>query len=396
MPAETARRPVLRSRTNGEAPEVGAIELFFDLVYVFTVIQLSHFLLAHLTGTGALRALVLFAAVWWGWNYTAWAMNWLDPDSVPVRLLTAFLMLMALGMAIALPEAFGKDAVLFAAAYVCLQVVRSAFMVWACRGRQLGGNYARLLAWSALSGAAWLTGALGPEDQRLGWWLAAVVIDYAAPLVDFRLPGLGSAPARTWPLHREHLAERNRLVFIIALGESILIMGFTLDEVELTGQVVATTVIGFAGLVLLWWNYFGFRPAREREEDPAGAQQTAIARSGFAYAHAVMIAGAIVVAVSIEQVTLHPTGPVEPEVAVCVAGGPVLYLLGNLLYLHARTGVVALSRLVVAALLALLGVVAGTTGVLNPLALAAATVACMFGLALYSGLTPLRCAPLTA
>ncbi|MGW8378973.1 low temperature requirement protein A [Streptomyces sp. ODS28] len=391
MAFETMRRSLLRERAHGEAPEVGAIELFFDLVYVFSVIQLSGVLLEHRSGTGIAQAVVLFAAVWWGWNYTAWAMNWLEPCNAAVRVLTAFLMLAGLGMAVALPKAFGEEAVLFAVCYVCLQWVRSAFMVWACRGQVLGGNYARLLVWSAAAGALWVAGAVLPQEQRLWWWIAAVVVDYAAPMVNFWVPGLRSAPMHTWPLHREHLAERNRLVFIIALGESILVMGFTLDKVELTGPVLAATVVGFAGLVLLWWNYFGFRIVQEREEDPEGSRQTAIARSGFAYAHAIMIAGAIVVAVSIEQVTQHPTGTVEPAVAGCVTGGPVLYLLGNLLYIYARTGSVARSRLTVAGVLALLGVFAATTETLSPLALAALAVACMFALAVFSGRVPVRC-----
>ncbi|MHC0433981.1 low temperature requirement protein A [Streptomyces sp. O3] len=381
MTVQRIKQRLLRDRAEGDAPEVGPIELFFDLVYVFAVVQLSHFLLAHLTGEGVAQAAVLFLAVWWGWNYTAWAMNWLNPDSVAVRQLTAVLMLLGLGMAVALPHAFGSDAVLFAVCYVGLQLLRSAFMVVACRGRVLGGNYARLLSWSAFAGVFWLVGAFAPDEQRLWWWLAAVAIDYGAPMVDFFVPGFGSAPAHTWPLHREHLAERNRLVFIIALGESILIMGFTLDEVELTGRVAAATLIGFCGLVLLWWNYFGVHIGREREADPVGALQTAIARSGFAYAHAVMIAGAIVVAVSIEQVTKHPTGHLEPAVIWCVTGGPVLYLVGNLLYIHARSGLVAYSRLVVIGVLVLLGLLASLTDVLSPLGLAAAATACLLVLA---------------
>lgn len=391
-----ADRPaVLRVRSSDEAPEVGAIELFFDLVYVFAIIQLSHYLLEHLTGIGVLQTAVLFLAVWWGWNYTAWAMNWLSPQHLAVRALTAFLMLAGLGMAVSLPHAFTDRPLLFAGAYICLQLVRSGFMVWATRGQQLGANYLKLLTWSAAASVIWLAGAFVPDDLRVWVWLLAVVVDYAAPLARFAVPGLGTAPMRTWPLHREHLAERNRLVFIIALGESILIMGFTLTDTALTAPVVAATVIGFLGLVLLWWNYFAVRIPHEREADPEGAQQTAIARTAFAYAHGVMIAGAIVVAVSIEQVTHHPSG--EPDAAVigCVTGGPALYLLGNMLYLYARTGLVPWSRVLAIAALAVLAAVA-TTGVLAPLALAAATTACLLGLAIFTSGTGAGAQPAAA
>ncbi|GAB3491043.1 low temperature requirement protein A [Amycolatopsis cihanbeyliensis] len=374
---------VLRDRKSGKAPEVGAIELFFDLVYVFAVIQLSHFLAAHLSGIGALQVAILFLAVWWGWNYTAWAMNWLNPDNVLVRILLAVLMLASLGMSVSLPAAFDDEALLFAGSYLCLQLVRSAFMVWACRGLRLGANYARLLAYSALAGVCWLLGGFLP-DHQLWLWALAVVIDYAAPMVNFTIPGFGSAPMSTWPLHREHLAERNRLVFIIALGESILIMGFTLTDLELTAPVVTATLIGFVGLVLLWWNYFAVPSGGEREEDPEGEQQTAIARSAFAYAHGIMIAGAIVVAVSIEQITMHPTGHLDAAVIGCVTGGPVLYLLGNLLYSYARSGALAWSRVVVIGLLVALAVLAGTTHLLTPLALAGLATLCMLGLAVFA------------
>ncbi|CAM3613709.1 low temperature requirement protein A [Nocardiopsis gilva] len=375
--------PVLRPRKKGEVPEVGAIELFFDLVYVFTVVQISHFLLGHLTLIGIAQSAVLFLAVWWGWNYTAWAMNWINPQSVAVRLLTALLMLCGLGMAIALPHAFTDEGPLFALSYVVLQLVRSSFMVWACRGSVLSRNYAHLLSWSAVASVVWVIGAFAPEEMRLPLWVLALLIDYAAPLLNFYIPGRGGTPMSTWPLHREHLAERNRLVFIIALGESILIMGFTLEEVELTAPVVMATLLGFAGLVLLWWNYFGLRIEEEVEQDPEGERQTAIARSAFAYAHAVMIAGAIVVAVSIEQVTFHPTGHTETPVAWCLVGGPILYLLGNLLYIHAIAGVVALSRIVVIAVLAALGIAAVTTHAFPPLVLAGAVTLCMLALALF-------------
>lgn len=384
MSAPAESTPVLRDRGSGDAPQVGAIELFFDLVYVFAIIQLSHYLLERLTGVGVLETAVLFLAVWWGWNYTAWAMNWLNPDSATVRLLMAFLMLAGLGMAVSLPHAFGDEALLFAGSYVCLQVVRSGFMVWACRGRRLGANYARLLTWSGLAGLVWLVGAFVPAEHRVWVWLLAVAVDYAAPMLRFAVPGFGSAPMSTWPLHREHLAERNRLVFIIALGESILIMGSALTEAELTTTVVVATLIGFVGLVLLWWNYFGFPIPQDREADPEGAAQTAIARSAFAYAHAIMIAGAIVVAVSKEQVTAHPHGHPDAVVVGTVVGGPVLYLLGNLLYIHARTATLVRSRLVAIALLVTLGLVAGATQVMTPLVLAGSATACMLGLAIYT------------
>ena len=155
---------VLRDRSGGEAPAVTNMELFFDLVYVFAVTQLSHHLLAHLTVRGAVETLVLFLAVWWAWNYTAWATNWIDPDRPAVRGVMVVLMLISLVMSAKIPRAFGAEGLGFATAYVALQTVRSAFMVVAFRGQRMGRNYAQLLAWTGIAGIAWIAGAFVQGD----------------------------------------------------------------------------------------------------------------------------------------------------------------------------------------------------------------------------------------
>ncbi len=333
---------------------MGAVELFFDLVYVFTIIQLSHYLLHDVSWQGALETAVLFLAVWWGWNYTAWAMNWLDPEHAGVRALLVVLMLVALGMAIAIPDAFGERAALFAVAYVVFQLLRSAFMVAAFRGQMMSRNYAQLLGWSAIAGVVWIAGVFVPDDARLAVWGLAVLIDYAAPMVGFWLPGAGATRMADWPLAEEHLAERNRLVFIIALGESILILGSVLSGIELTPSVVSAAVVGFATIVLLWWLYFSGRLGNTEHEAPDQSEATAIARGAYAYAHALMVGGAIVVAVGIEQITHHPLDDADWSMAGTVLGGPALYLVGNIIFNAARTGVAPKSRLVALAALAVL------------------------------------------
>src|SRR5690606_21265541 len=181
-----------------ERSEVGPVELFFDLVYVFAIIQLSHLLLEHLTWLGAAQTVVVFAAVWWGWNYTAWIMNWLRPGSTVVQLLTGLLMLAALGMSVAIPDAFGDRALLFVGCYLAMGLVRPLFMIWAFRGQQLASNYRMLLIWSAAAGALWIVGAFLEPDSRLLVWILAAVVDYAAPLAQYRVPGVGHAHMRLW------------------------------------------------------------------------------------------------------------------------------------------------------------------------------------------------------
>ncbi|WP_240930530.1 low temperature requirement protein A [Isoptericola sp. BMS4] len=376
----TAPSPMLR--TDERRGHVGPLELFFDLVYVFTIIQLSHYVVEHDTLTGLAQAAVLFLAVWWGWNYTAWAMNWLEPESRAVQGLVAVLMLAALAMAVAVPHAFDESAGLFVAAYLTLQLLRSAVMVAVFRGRTMGRNYAHLLAWSAAAGVLWVVGLLVPADWRLAVWALAVVVDYAAPRVGFWIPGRGTAPMSTWPVTESHLAERNRLVFIIALGESILVLGGTLLGGELTGPVVLAALVGFATIVLLWRLYFDHRYGNQEHELADDADPTAAARGAYAYAHALMVGGAILVAVGIETVVHHPGEHTDAMAAAAIAGGPALYLVGNLLFQRALWGRTPRSRV---AGLAALAVVAAVAPLLPLIATAALVLAVLGALVVAGG-----------
>ncbi|WP_029150858.1 low temperature requirement protein A [Microbacterium indicum] len=341
------------ARAGHRRSEVGPVELFFDLVYVFAIVQLSHLLIEHLSWAGAAQTVVVFAAVWWGWNYTAWAMNWLDPSRTPVQLLSAVLMLAALGMAIAIPTAFGDGVWLFVGCYLFMGVLRPVFMMVAYRGRQLAENYRMLLIWTLLAGVFWIAGAALPAEWRLAMWLVALVVDYAAPLAQYRIPGVGSAPMDTWDTDAGHLAERNRLVFIIALGESVLLMGgAVVEHGHLTVGLALSVLVGFASLFVLWWNYFALAGA----EAAGGDASTGALRSAYAYAHALMVLGAILVAVSIELRLAHDH-LTAASVVVTIAG-PVVYLVGNVLFLRSRFGRLARSRFVAMGILCLIAVAA--------------------------------------
>lgn len=361
--------------------EVGPVELFFDLVYVFAIIQLSHMLIDDLTWLGFVHTAVVFAAVWWGWNYTAWAMNWLNPENTFVQLLNGVLMLLALGMAVGIPDAFGDSGLLFAGCFVAMGVLRPVVMVVAFHGQRLADNYRVLGIWSAAAGVFWVTGALLPADARLMVWLLALVIDYAAPRLEFRVPGVGSAPMEKWDTDAEHLAERNRLVFIIALGESILLMGGALVALgAVDGDTLLSLFLGFTGLFVLWWNYF----ALAGHDVQGGEGGTAALRSAYAYAHALMVGGAILVAVSIELRLSHPD--LTTETVLVTIGGPLVYLIGNVLFLRSRFGRIAVSRFIAAGLL----VAVGTVGLVataqaehvSALALTIPVLIIMLGLAL--------------
>ena len=128
------RHSHLRDHGTHADHSVSPLELFFDLVFVFAVTQLSHYLLEHQTLAGALQTLVMFLAMWWAWIYTAWATNWLDPDKTPVRIVLLMVMLLSMVMSSAIPEAFGPHGIVFALAYVAIQVGRTAYTAWRERG----------------------------------------------------------------------------------------------------------------------------------------------------------------------------------------------------------------------------------------------------------------------
>jgi low temperature requirement protein LtrA len=177
-------------RRSGAGQRATALELFYDLVFVFAVTQVSHHLLEHLTWQGAGQSLLLLLVVWWAWNYTTWVTNELDPDAPVVRLLLLAIMLASLLLAVAIPQAFGARALLFAGSYVAIQVGRHAFLTFAAAsaGTVERERALRILVWFVAAGALWTAGGLAAGPARAALWGAALALDYGAPLVFYRLP----------------------------------------------------------------------------------------------------------------------------------------------------------------------------------------------------------------
>src|SRR5689334_24646680 len=148
------------SRQPGVEREVTPLELFFDLVYVFAIGQLSHHLFEHVDLRTGAETLILALAVFYAWVMTAWGANWLEPDRLPVRALLVALMFASLLMSVAIDDAFGGRAWLFVSAYLLLQIGRSAFLIVALRGRVLGEHFVNVIVWELLAGALWVAGAI--------------------------------------------------------------------------------------------------------------------------------------------------------------------------------------------------------------------------------------------
>ena len=317
----------------GEEQRATWLELFFDLVFVFAVTQLSHLLLHHLTLHGALQTLFLLLVVWWAWIYTTWMTNWFDPESVLVRLVLLVVMAASLLMAVAIPEAFGRLAPLFACSYVLLQVVRNAFNVYATpAGNPFYVIFLRILAWSLVSGVLWLAGGFAPAGDRTWIWIAPLAVDYAAPTVGYWTPRLGRSGTTEWEIEAAHFAERFQLFIIIALGESIVVTGATASSLVLDFANGTALMVAFGTSAALWWLYFdevGWRAQRFLSQSRDSGR---LARDAYTYLHIPIVAGIIVVAVGDELVIAHPgASPAGVELAV-ILGGPVLYLVGHTLF----------------------------------------------------------------
>ena len=287
--------PLLRDRSGVQ--RVTNIELFFDLVYVFAVTQLSHYLIGHSTVTGALQTGLLLAMVWLVWSYTTWVTNWLDPELMAVRLLLVVLMLISLAMSASLPRAFEDLGLWVGGAYALQQIGRSVFMVIALRGHPLEANFQRILAWCVVSSALALAGGLAHGNTRILLWLGSVCVDLLGGIVGFATPGLGRSRTSDWTIEGGHFAERCQAFILIALGESIVIIGATLTDVKpVTAASVASFVVAFAGSVALWWLYFDQSAGAAAEMIARSDDPGRLGRSAYHLIHPVMVAGIIVCA----------------------------------------------------------------------------------------------------
>ncbi|KAF1709778.1 hypothetical protein CSC70_08755 [Pseudoxanthomonas kalamensis DSM 18571] len=353
----SAPHPLLRVRDGHEA-KVSYAELLFDLVYVFAVTQVSHFLLGHLSWAGIGQAMLLWFAVWLGWQYTVWVTNWFDPETRPIRLLLFGIMLLALLMAAALPEAFGERGLLFAGSYAAIQVGRALFIRLSLRGQPLAANYTRILGWACISAAFWLAGGFSEGGWRIGLWSVAVLCEYVSPMLGFPLPGLGRSDSkRDWTIEGGHLVERCGLFMIVALGESILVTGATLaHEHHWDSAIVGAFLISFVGSLAMWWIYFNVA-VKDATRVIVAAEDPGRYGAYYHYVHVIILAGVIVAAVANDLVIAHPRGHLEPIQAGVLLGGAALFLLGNGLYKRAVYGRFPLSHLAgFAGLLALLPV----------------------------------------
>jgi low temperature requirement protein LtrA len=356
MDQTAAASPIrgLRARGAGTQP-VTTAELFFDLVYVFAVTQLSGLIHDDLSVGGVVQATFLLLVVWWAWIYTTWMVNWFDPASPAVLGVLAAAMFASLLMAAALPEAFGERGLLFAASYVALQVGRNAAAVLLLpREHPLRTVFERLAGWSVASAALWLAGGALAGDERVILWLAALALELAAPAAGYWLPNRGHAATSAYDIEGGHFVERCQLFVLIALGESIVVTGATAASAGLTFAVVVCLVVAFLETAALWWLYFAGHAERSRDVMTTYDDPGRLARDAYTYGHLPIVAGIIATAVGLNLLIAAPHEALPPVGIAMVLGGPALYLLGESHYRWRISGTHNLKGITVAGVFVLL------------------------------------------
>jgi low temperature requirement protein LtrA len=360
-----------RVQTRAEGEErVTALELFFDLIFVFAITQVTSLVSAHPTWSGLAEGLLVLGMLWWAWAAYAWLTSTVNPDEGVVRLAMFAAMGAMLIASLAVPGAFGGDAVIFAAAYAGVRIAHIVLYVLAGRGegdRELVLAVLRFTP-SSLVAAALLFAAAGLDGTpQIVAWLVALVIDLAGPLI---------GRARGWHLAPGHFAERHALIVIIALGESIVALGVGAAGVSLDAGVVTAAVLGLAVACALWWAYFDVVAlvAERKLREATGNAQLAMARDSYSYLHLPMVAGIVLFAVGVKK-TLGDVGKeldTVPAVALCC--GLALYLVAHVLFRIRNVRTLNRQRLVAAAVLVGLTPIAVTIPALATLALAAAVL----------------------
>jgi low temperature requirement protein LtrA len=348
---------------------VTSLELFFDLVFVFAITQVTGLLSDDPTWGGLGRGLLVLGALWWAWAAYAWLTNTLDPEEGAVRLAMLGAMAAMLIVSLAVPEAFDADGVLFGVAYFAVRALHIALYALAARGdRDLLGAVLRMTPSATLGPTLLVVAGFLDGAAQGALWVAALALDYFGVLI-----GRG----RGWRVSPAHFAERHGLIVIIALGESIVALGVGAAGLSLDTGLVVAALLGMVIVSALWWAYFDFFTiAGERELTAAtGAARAALARDLYSYLHLPLVAGIVLFALGLKKTLENYEDALGTIPAVGLCAGLALYMLAYVAFRLRVAGRLSSGRLLAAVVLAALVPVAVEVPALAALALTAAVCA---------------------
>ncbi len=304
---------------------VTPIELFFDLVFVYAITQVTTMMSEDLTWQGLGRGLLVLAALWWAWTGYAWLTNMLEPEDGLARAGMFCGMAAMLVAALAVPGSFGREAVLFGVAYLLVRVIN--LLLYGIAGKRQPDFRRAIVRFAPMAVIGpiliLVAGSVDGAAQILLWVIAILAL-YSGPLID---RGQG------WQISPAHFTERYGLIVIIALGESIFAIGFAVAGVDLTASVIAAAVLGLAVIAALWWAYFDVIAVLGEQQlsRSSGATRARLARDDYSYLHLPMIAGIVLFALGLKITTHDVREPLTTLPAVALCGGLSLYYWAHVL-----------------------------------------------------------------
>lgn len=331
-------------------PETGTVsplELFFDLVFVFALTQVTATMAGQLSGTGLIRGLLLVALLWWSWTGYAWLANLVRADRGLARVGMFAAMAVMFVLALTIPEAFDdapgglSGPVVVAVCYFAFRALH-LLLFFALSGGDAGlrGQLLRFTP-AMLGGTALLLAAAATDGAARTWlWVAALVVDYA---------GTYFGGARGWRVRSAgHFAERHGLIVIVALGESIVAIGVGVARLPISWPIVVASTLGLALAGGLWWAYFGISADAGEHALGAVAEQrrAGLARDAYSFLHLPLVAGIVLLALGLKK-TLEYVGddqahaltdPLKGIALAALVGGLVMHLLAQAAFRWRTTG----------------------------------------------------------
>jgi low temperature requirement protein LtrA len=327
------RTPVRRQLHAPDDQAVTFVELFFDLVFVFAITEITKLTASHLTGHGVARSLLLFWLIWWAWTQFTWTLNPADTNQDLVRIVTLVATAVAFVMASSVTRAFGPQVLWFVVPYLLVRLLGLALQVRVDleHDSRDQGSVLPWVARSLIGLALVLTGACFDTPARNWIWLAAVAADLFAALTSAR-------GGRTWDIHPAHFSERHGLFVIIALGESLIVAATAISGADRTAALMGDVVAALVVVCLLWWTYFGWlKEAVERGLASAPATHVAaLARDAFSLGHFPLVCGIIAFSVAVQEIVQHPATPTSGEVVGALGTGIALFV-GSSAFVYWRT-----------------------------------------------------------
>jgi low temperature requirement protein LtrA len=364
------------SRSDEDVEErVAPLELFFDLVFVFAITQVTTLMSEHPTWEGLAQGMLVLAAIWWAWVAYSWMTNVLDTDEGLVRVSIFAVMATMLVAALAVPGAFGDNGVLFGVAFLIVRLLHLVVYAQGSHGDQVLIAQIKRFAPTAVIGPALIivAGTIDDTAVRELIWVGALLLDYAGAVL---------AGVSGWRVSPGHFAERHGLIIIIALGESIVAIGLGVSEADLGAGEITGAVLGVVIAAGLWWTYFDVVAvvAEQTLRQATGIAQIKLARDSYSYLHLPMIAGIVLVALGVKKALGHVEDPLKTVPAFALCAGPALYYLAHVAFRWRNRHTIARRRIVVAALLVAFIPVATET---SALVAVAGVAAAQVGLLLY-------------